>query len=102
MPHGVSCHLIWPFEEWLVLDLLQNLVYWLLEHSINYLPVSRFRLPCKVPPRSVIIVPVPPEIPYLLRDNLSLSFPLLLVFLNPFLFVNSVHEFAYVGNRLAS
>ena len=25
--HGVSSHLIWPLEEWLILDFLQNLMY---------------------------------------------------------------------------
>ena len=24
---GISCHLIWSFEEWLILDLFQDLMY---------------------------------------------------------------------------
>ena len=40
-PHGVSCHLIWPFEERLILNLLLNLVHWFLEHSINRLSIGR-------------------------------------------------------------
>ena len=77
-------------------------MYWLSKHSINCIRVGKSRLPCKVSPRLVIIVLIRPEIPHLLRDNLSLSFPLLLVFLDPFIFVNLVHEFAYASNRLTS
>ena len=41
-PHGISCHLVWPFEERLILNLFQYLVHWLSEHSINYISVGRF------------------------------------------------------------
>ena len=54
--HGVSCHLIWSFEKRLVLDFLQNLMYRILEHSVNYLRVGKSGLPCKVSPRSVVVV----------------------------------------------
>ena len=40
-PCRVSYHLIWPFEEWFALDLLQNLMYRLSEHSIDRLSISR-------------------------------------------------------------
>ena len=40
-PHGVSSHLVWPFEEWLVLNLLQNLMHRFSEHCINRLGVGR-------------------------------------------------------------
>ena len=40
-PHGISCHLIWPFEERLILNLFQHLMHWLLEHNINHLSVDR-------------------------------------------------------------
>ena len=40
-PHGISCHLIWPFEERLILNLFQYLMHWLLEHNINHLSVDR-------------------------------------------------------------
>ena len=39
--HGISCHLIWPFEEQLILNLFQYLVHWHSEHSINRLGVGR-------------------------------------------------------------
>ena len=71
------------------------------EHRINHLDTSKPRLPSKVPPRSVVIVSVQPEIPPFLRDNLSLTFPLLLVFLNPLILVNSVHELAHIGDKLS-
>ena len=72
--HRISCHLVWPFEEQLILNLLQHLLHWLSKHSINHLGVSRSWLPNKVFLRSVIIVSVRPKIPSLLRDYLSLSF----------------------------
>ena len=40
-PSGISCHLIWPFEERLVLNLFQHLAHWLLEHSINRLSMGK-------------------------------------------------------------
>ena len=55
-PHRVSCHLIWPFKEQLILDLLQNLVPWFLEHRINNLSIGRPWFPSKVSLRSVVIV----------------------------------------------
>ena len=100
-PYGVSCHLIWPFEEWLILDFLQNLVHRFSEYHINYLSIGRPYLPSKISPRSVVIVPIRPEIPLLLRDNLRLAFPLLLVFLNPLILINLVHELAHIGDRLS-
>ena len=39
--HGISYHLIWPFEEQLILNLFQYLVHWLSEHSINYLSIGK-------------------------------------------------------------
>ena len=83
-PHGVSSHLIWPFEERLILYLLQNPMHRFLERRINRLSISRPWLPSKVILRSVVaVVPVWPEISHLLKDNLDFSFPLFLVFFNP-------------------
>ena len=55
---GVPCHLIWPFEVWLTLDFLQNLMYWLLEYHVNHLRSHGPRLPGEIPPRSVMVVSV--------------------------------------------
>ena len=75
-------------------------MYWLSEHSIDNLHVSRSGLPCKVSPWLVIVVKlVRPEVPPLLRDNLCFTFTQLLVFFNPFIFVNLVHELAQTGDR---
>ena len=98
-PHGISCHLIWPCEERLILNLFQYLAHWFSEHSINCLRVGSSELPSKVFPLSVIIVSIRPEIPLLLRDNLSLTFTLLLVFINSFILVNLIHELTYTGDR---
>ena len=40
-PHGVSSHLVWPFEERLVLNLIQNLMLRFSEHRINCLSISK-------------------------------------------------------------
>ena len=74
-PQGVSTHLVRPFEVWLILDLLQNLMHWFSEHNVYYLKSCRPRLPGKIPLRSVIIIEVRPEIPSFLNDNLSFPLP---------------------------
>ena len=81
--HGVSSHLVWPFKVRLILDLLQDLMYWFSEHHVNHLSSYRPRLPNKISSGSIIVVSIWPKVPSLLRDNLSLPFPLLLVFLDP-------------------
>ena len=49
----------------------------------------------KVSPRTTVCVPVRPEIPPLLRDNLLLSSALHLVLLYLFILVNPVHQLAH-------
>ena len=98
-PHMISCHLVQPFEERLIFNLLQNLLYWFLEHSIHRLSIGRSWLPNKIFPRSVIMGPVLPEIPPLLRDHLCLSFPLQLVFLYSSVLINLIHKLTHTGNR---
>ena len=101
-PHRISYHLIWPFEERLIFNLLQNLLYWLSEHSINRLGVGRSRLLNKIFPRSVVLDSIRPEIPPLLRDHLSISFTLQLVLLYPSILINPIHQLMYTGNRFTS
>ena len=55
-PQGVSSHLVRPFEVWLVLDLLQNLMHWFSEHSVNHLRNNGSKLSCKIPSGSVVTV----------------------------------------------
>ena len=77
-------------------------MYWISEHSINCLRVGIFGLPCKVFPRLVVVVKsVQLEVPPLLRENLRFSFTQLLVFFDPFVLVNSVHELVQVGDKLS-
>ena len=97
--YGISSHFIWQFEKWLILNFLQDLVYWLLEHRVNHLSSGRPRMLNKVSSRPVIIVYVRLKIPHLLRDNLSLPFPLLLIFLDPLILINSVHELMYTVSK---
>ena len=47
-----------------------------------------------------MVVSVWPEIPHILKDNLSFPFPLLLVFLDPLILINTVHELMYTPYRL--
>ena len=74
-------------------------MYWFLKHCVNHLRSCRPRLPSKIPPGSVIVVAVQPEIPSLLRDNLTLPLALLLVLLNLLILINLIHELAYTGSR---
>ena len=100
--HGISCHLIGPFEEWLILDLLQDLMYQVLEHNMYCLRVGGLGLPCKVSLRSIVVVEsVRQEIPSLLRKNFCITFSQLLVFFNPFILVDSVHELVQAHDRLS-
>ena len=92
--YGVSSHFIWPFEEWLVLNFLQDLVYQLSKHRVNHLSNGKPRMPSKVSSGPVTIVFVQPEIHPLLKDNLSIPFPLLLI--DPLILINSVHELTYI------
>ena len=100
--HWVTSHLIWPFKEWLILYFLQDLVYWFSEYLVNHLSSDRPWLPNKVSPRPVIVVSVWPEISHLLRDNLSLPFPMLLVLLDSLILVNSIHKLTYTVSRFPS
>ena len=70
--YGVTSHLIWPFKEWLILDFLQDLVYWFSEHRVNHLRSGRSQLPSKVSLGPIIVISVQLEILPLLRDNLNL------------------------------
>ena len=101
-PQKVSTHSVWPLEVWLVFYLLQNLMHRFSKHNVNRLRSCRLKLPSKISPGSVIVVMVRPEIPHLLRDNLALSFTLLLVLFNPLILVNSIHKLAYTDNKFLS
>ena len=71
-------------------------MHWLLEYCADHLSSSRSRLPSKIYAGPIIIVPVRPEIPSILRDKLSIPLPLLLVFLDPFILVNTIHELMHI------
>ena len=100
--HGISSHLIWPLEEWLILDFLQNLLYRFSKYGVNLQCVGWSVLPYEISPRTVVVVSVQPKIPPLLKDNLLISLPLKLVFLHSLVFVNLVHNLTYIDDRLAS
>ena len=70
-----------------------------MEHRANHLSNSKSRLSSKVSPMMVIVVSVRPKIPFIL--HFSLPLPLLLVFLDPLILVNTVHELTYTLSRLS-
>ena len=72
------------------------------KHSIDHLRSCGPKLPDKFPSGSVIFVTVQPEIPPLLRDNLTLSLAFLLVLFNPLTLVNPIHELVYTDDRFPS
>ena len=74
-------------------------MHWLSEHGTYYLSSGRFRMSCKVSPRSVVIVPIQPEIPSILRDHFSFPLSLLLVLLNPLILLNTVHDLTHTPNQ---
>ena len=77
-------------------------MHWISEYSIDCQRVGRSGLPCKVSPRSVVVIKsVRPEVPPLLRDNLCFTFTQLLVFFNPFILVDLVYELAQTSDRLS-
>ena len=80
----------------------ENLMHWISEHSIDCLRIGRSGLPCKVSPRSVAVIKLfQLEVPSLVRDNLCFTFAQLLVFFNPFILVDPVHELVQAGDRLS-
>ena len=99
---GVFSHLVQPLKVRPILNFLQDLVYWLSKYNIDYLSCGRPRTPHKVSSRSVVIVPIRPEVPFILRDHFSFPISLLLVLLDLFILINTVHELTYAPNRFPS
>ena len=91
-PHGVTPHFFWPLEVWLDLDLLKNLVHKLFEYCANHLSSRKANMSRKVSPRSVVIVPLRPKVSSGRGDHFCLPLPLLLIILDPFVFINPIHE----------
>ena len=98
---GVSSHIIWPLEVWLVLYFLQDLVHRLPKHSINYLGSSRPSMPRKISLRLIIVVPLQSKIPSVLRNYFNLPLSLMLILFDPFILINSIYELTYTPNRLS-
>ena len=101
-PCGLFRYLIRLLKVWLVLDFFQHPMYWFSEYSIDSLCVGYSRLPYEISPQAVAVISVRPEIPPLLGDNLLFSPTLQLVFLHSFILIDSIHQLAYTGGRLAS
>ena len=80
---------------------VQHLVHWFSEYSLDVSRTSHLWLPHKVSPQTTVCVPVRPEIPPLLRDNLFLSSALHLVLLYPLILVDPIHQLAHAGGRFA-
>ena len=57
-------------------------------------------MPSKTPPRSIIVIHTRLEIPSILGDYLGLPLCLLLVLLDPFVLISTIHELAYTPSRI--
>ena len=73
--HGVSSHLIWLLEVWLILYFLQDLVHKLPKHSTNYLGSSRSSMPSKISLGPIVVVPLRSESLWSWGTTLALPFP---------------------------
>ena len=98
---GLPRHFVRPSEVWFVLNFLQHLVHWFSEYSPDISSAGRLWLPRKVSLRTTVYVPVRPEIPPLLRDNLLLPSTLYLVLLYSLILVDPVHQLAHAGGEFA-
>ena len=56
----------------------------------------------EVHPRTIVVIPIRPEIPPLLKDNLLFSSSLQLVFLHSLILVDPIHQLAHAGGGFAS
>ena len=95
---GVSPHPVWPLKVWLIFCFFSDLVYRLSEYNIDYLSSSKSKMPRKISLMLVVIVPIRPEIPFVLRDHLRLPLSLLLVLFHPLILINMVHKLTHIPN----
>ena len=72
------------------------------KYSVNHVGIGRSYRSDIVFPRSNVIESVQTEIPYLLRENHRFTFSLLLIFLNPLVFINLIHKLAHTSNKFAN
>ena len=100
--YGLSCHLIRPSKVWFTLDFFQQLMHWFSEYSPDILRIGCLRLPREVSLQATIGVSVRPEISPFLRDKLLLSLALHLVFFYSLVHIDSIHQLAHAGGRLAN
>ena len=77
-------------------------MHWLLEYSLDIMHIGCLQLPYEISPRVIVGISVRPEIPPLLRDNILFSLALQLVFLYSLILIDSIHQLAHIGGRLAS
>ena len=94
MPHGVTFHFIWPLEVWFNLYLLKNLMHRLLEYCADHLG-SRQPMSSKISPGSVVIIPLRAKFSSLRGSHFCLPFPLLLIILSSFMFINLIHQLTH-------
>ena len=94
-PHGVTPHFIWPLEIWFNLYLFKNLMHRLLEYYADHLGSGKPSMSSKISSRSVVIIPLKPKVSSVRGSYFCHSFPLLLIILNLFMFINLIHELAH-------
>ena len=91
-PHGVTPHFIWSLEIWFNLYLFKNLMHRLLEYCANHLGSGKPSMSSKISPGSVVIIPLRPKVSSIKGSHFCLPLPLLLIILDLFIFINSIHE----------
>ena len=100
--HGVSSYLIRPLEIWFILYLLEDLVYRLPKHCVNYLGSSVPNMCNKIFIRSIVIISLKPKVSLVRVNYLRYPLPLLLILFNPFILINSIHQLTHASSRLHS
>ena len=92
---GLPPHFIWPLEVWFNLYLLKNLMHRLPEYCVDYLGNRKPSMSRKISPGSIVIIPLKPKVSSVRGSYFCHSFPLLLIILNLFMFINLIHELAH-------
>ena len=91
-PCGVTSIFIWPLEVWFDLYLLKNLTHKLLEYYADHQGSRKPSMSSKISLGSIVIIPLRPKAFLVRRSHFCLPLPLLLIILNLFIFISSIHE----------
>ena len=94
-PRGVTSHFIWPLEVWFNLYLLKNLMHRLLEYCADHLGSGKPSMSNKISLGSVVTISLKPKVSSVKGSHFFLPLPLLLIILDPFMFINPIYELTH-------